>query len=421
MIDIFQSIESEVRSYCRDFTDIFISAKDSTIVGESGGNYIDFFAGAGSLNYGHNNAYIKEKLVDYILKDGITQGLDLKTEAKRYFLQSLNDYILSPRAFEYKVQFCGSTGTDAVEASLKLAKKIKGRQGIFAFMGSYHGMTLGSMSVTSNIQKRVKDSPISGVTFIPFKTNGTYSFDSITYIESILNDDHSGIEKPAAIIFETIQAEGGINVASSGWLVRLRNLCDIHDIILICDDIQVGCGRTGSFFSFELSKIVPDIVILSKSISGLGLPMSIVLLKKELDIWKPGEHTGTFRGCQFSFVAGAAALEYRNIIDLDSRTKEKGEFIQQYLLNIELVKTEIITIRGQGMIWGIDLTKINRPGLARQVSKRCFEKKLIIEVTGRNDMVLKIMPPLTIDKMLLLQGLEIINDSLSNCIGMDSL
>jgi len=277
-------------------------------------------------------------------------------------------------------------------------------------------MTLGSLSVTSNIQKRVKDSPISGVTFIPFETGGTYRFDSIAYLESILNDDHSGIEKPAAIIFETIQAEGGINVASREWLVKLRNLCDIHDIILICDDIQVGCGRTGYFFSFELSGIVPDIVLLSKSISGLGLPMSIVLLKRELDIWEHGEHAGTFRGCQFSFVAGAAALEYRKLVDIDSIVKEKGEFIQQYLLNMELVKKEIITIRGQGMIWGIDLTNTNKPRLARQVSKLCFDKNLIIEVVGRNNMVLKLMPPLTIDKRLLIQGLEILDNSLSCCV-----
>lgn len=420
MNDIFQSIESEVRSYCRVFDDIFVSAKDSTIIGASGRNYIDFFAGAGSLNYGHNNTYIKNKLVDYILADGITQGLDMKTEAKRNFLQLFNDSILLPSGLKYKVQFCGSTGTDAVEASLKLAKKIKGRQGIFAFMGSYHGMTLGSLSVTSNIQKRVKNTPVSGVTFIPFETGGTNLCNSIAYLDAILNDDHSGIEKPAAIIFETIQAEGGINVASTEWLIELRRLCNIHDIILICDDIQVGCGRTGSFFSFELSGIVPDIVLLSKSISGLGLPMSIVLLRRELDIWEPGEHAGTFRGCQFAFVAGAAALEYRKLVDLDYMVTEKGELIHQYLLNLELVRKGIITIRGQGMIWGIDLTNTNKPKLARQVCKLCFDKNLIIEAVGRKGMVLKIMPPLTIDKRLLVQGLDILNNSLSYCIGMSS-
>lgn len=418
MNDIFQSIESEVRSYCRNFDDIFVSAKDSMIVGESGNSYIDFFAGAGSLNYGHNNTYIKNKLVNYILHDGITQGLDMKTDAKRRFLQLFHDSILSPRGLKYKIQFCGSTGTDAVEASLKLAKKIKGRQGIFAFMGSYHGMTLGSMSVTSNKHKRVKDSPVSGVTFIPFESDETYCFDSIEYMESIINDDHSGVEKPAAIIFETIQAEGGINIASNDWLVRLRKFCDIHDIILICDDIQVGCGRIGNFFSFEPSGIVPDIVLLSKSISGLGLPMSIVLLKNELDIWEPGEHTGTFRGCQYSFVTGAAALEYRDLIDLDSIVKEKGKIINKFLLNMESVRNELATIRGKGMIWGIDLTKIKKPELARHVSKLCFEKKLIIEVVGRKNMVLKLMPSLTIDKNLLIQGLKILDTSLSWCIEM---
>lgn len=416
MSDIFQNIESEVRLYCRHFDDTFISAKDSTILAASGREYIDFFAGAGSLNYGHNNTYIKNKLVKYILNDGITQGLDMKTEAKQRFLQLFNDLILSPRSLNYKVQFCGSTGTDAVEASLKLAKKIKGRQGIFAFMGSYHGMTLGSLSVTSSRKKRFNDFSVSGITFFPFETGGEYAFDSIAYLESILNDDHSGIEKPAAIIFETIQAEGGINIASTEWLVKLRNLCDAHDIILICDDVQVGCGRTGDFFSFESSGIVPDIVLLSKSISGIGLPMSIVLLKRELDIWEPGEHTGTFRGCQFSFVAGAAALEYRNLVQIDSTVREKEDLIEQYLLNIKLVKDGIVSVRGRGMIWGIDLSNVNKQSVARQVSQKCFEKNLILEVVGRNDMVLKILPPLTIDEKQLIQGLDIINNSINCCM-----
>lgn len=326
-MNIFEKCESNVRSYCRSFPDIFHRAKGSMIYSDSGKEYIDFFAGAGALNYGHNHDYIKQKVISYLDADGIAHGLDMYTSAKEKFLAKFDEVVLSPKNFDYRIQFCGSTGTNAVEAALKLARKVKQRPGIFSFMGAYHGMTLGSLSITGNIG--IRSGAIgtsSNVTFMPYPYGFMDSFDTIEYIESVLNDVNSGVEKPAAIIFETVQAEGGVIIAPIEWMQKLRNLCDKHDILLICDDIQVGCGRTGSFFSFERANIVPDIVVLSKSISGYGFPMSLLLIKPDLDIWEPGEHNGTFRGNQLAFVGATAALEYRESYDFEPDVKAKELF-----------------------------------------------------------------------------------------------
>jgi diaminobutyrate-2-oxoglutarate transaminase len=242
------------------------------------------------------------------------------------------------------------------------------------------------------------------------------SFDTIKYIESVLNDINSGIEKPAAIIFETVQAEGGVVIAPIEWMQRLRKLCDENDILLICDDIQVGCGRTGSFFSFERANIVPDIVILSKSISGYGFPMSVLLIKPELDIWEPGEHNGTFRGNQLAFVGATAALEYRESSNLEQDVKVKELFLKNFLSQQISPISENIAIRGIGMIWGIDLTNFGGNSLAKNITMRCFEKGLIVERAGRNDTVIKLLPPLTIEMSTLKKGCSIIEAAFNECL-----
>ncbi|MGJ5676047.1 MAG: diaminobutyrate--2-oxoglutarate transaminase [Nostochopsis sp.] len=418
-MNIFEKCESNVRSYCRSFPDIFHRAKGSMIYSDSGKEYIDFFAGAGALNYGHNHDYIKQKVISYLDADGIAHGLDMYTSAKEKFLAKFDEVVLSPKNFDYRIQFCGSTGTNAVEAALKLARKVKQRPGIFSFMGAYHGMTLGSLSITGNIG--IRSGAIgtsSNVTFMPYPYGFMDSFDTIEYIESVLNDVNSGVEKPAAIIFETVQAEGGVIIAPIEWMQKLRNLCDKHDILLICDDIQVGCGRTGSFFSFERANIVPDIVVLSKSISGYGFPMSLLLIKPDLDIWEPGEHNGTFRGNQLAFVGATAALEYRESYDFEPDVKAKELFLKTFLTQKIASINENIIIRGIGMIWGIDVTNCGGSNFTKSITSRCFELGLIIERAGRNDTVIKLLPPLIIDMSTLQKGCLIIrqalNDSISN-------
>ena len=412
---IFEQYESNVRSYCRNCPTIFNRAKNS-IIYSGDREYIDFLAGAGALNYGHNNDYIKQKVIDYLNADAIAHGLDFYTSAKEQFISKFRDAILIPRNLNYRLQFCGPTGTNAVEAALKLARKIKQRTGIFSFMGAFHGMTSGSLSITGNKEIRAGIAGINNdVTFMPYPYGRMANFDTLEYLESVLDDSHSGISKPAAIIFETVQAEGGIIVAPRRWLRKLRNLCDRHDILLICDDIQVGCGRTGSFFSFERANIVPDLVILSKSISGYGFPMSLLLIKPELDIWQAGEHTGTFRGNQLAFVGATAALEYRETINLEKEVRLKEFFLKNFLTQKIKPIDEIIEIRGIGMIWGIDFGKFNNPQLVKKISDRCFKLGLIIERVGRGDTVLKILPPLNIEIAVLQQGCSLIQQAINDC------
>lgn len=420
-MEIFENYESEVRSYCRQYQAVFNKAKNEIIYSEDGKEYIDFLAGAGALNYGHNNEYIKRYLLEYIEQDGISHGLDMYTSAKQDFISEFVENILKPRNLHYKMQFCGPTGTNAVEAALKLARKVKSRNNIFAFMGSFHGMSLGSLATTSSLSSRGGAGvPLSNVTFMPF-ANASSNIDTLDYLEKILEDDHSGIEKPAAIILETIQAEGGINVAPIEWLQGLANICKKHDILLICDDIQAGCGRTGDFFSFERASIVPDIVILSKSISGYGLPMSLLLMNPELDIWKPGEHNGTFRGNQLAFIASVASLRLREKLNLDDSVRSK-EVIIKYFLENRIGKLDSrIEIRGIGMIWGIDLMKLEDSNLYSKIIKECFSRGLIIEKAGRNGSVIKILPPLTITEENLRAGLEILGEVLTELLLSDVL
>jgi diaminobutyrate-2-oxoglutarate transaminase len=414
-MSIFEQLESNVRSYCRSFPDVFTKAKGSLLYATSGHRYIDFFSGAGALNFGHNNDYIKERLIAYLQADGVAHALDMYTLAKCEFLEKFRDIVLAPRALRYKVQFCSPTGANAVEAALKLARKVTGRPDIFAFTGAYHGMSLGALSVTSGRQHRMSAHvPLTHVHFMPYETDHV-RFDTLTYIEDLIVDSHSGFDKPAAIILETVQAEGGIFVAPVTWLQRLRKLCDEHDIILICDEIQVGCGRTGHFFSFERAGIIPDIVLLSKSISGFGQPMSLVLMKRELDVWSPGEHTGTFRGNQLAFVGAAAALQYLKDQNLLEKVLTDGAFLREFLLHEIAASRPDLEVRGIGMIWGIDLSACGGNEAARAISAYCFDNGLIVELVGRNDSVVKIIPPLTIERALLENGCEILKEAFDHC------
>lgn len=406
----FEEYESVVRSYCRHFPKVFTNAKGAVITDEDGNDYIDFFCGAGAVNYGHNNPYIKQKMVDYLMTDGIIHALDMYTVPKREFIETLEKKIIEPRGLSYKIQFCGPTGTNGVEAAIKLARKTKGRRNIFAFMGCFHGMTLGALSLTSEMYARNgAGASLTDVTHIP----APYMFeglDVIKYMQTLLDDDHSGVEKPAAVIMETLQAEGGIRPFSDEFLKDVREFCDKNDILMIVDDIQVGCCRTGTFFSFERAGIAPDMVIMSKSIGGLGMPLSIVLLKEELDEWKPGEHNGTFRGNQLSFIAGKASFDWLLENNVEAETQRKGKIVKDYLEKEVISLDSRLELRGMGLIWGIDFGKID-PELSERIIERCFEQQLICECAGRDGAVLKIMPPLVIEDDLLMKGLEIIAEA----------
>lgn len=411
---IFSVVESQVRSYCRKFPVEFSKARNSELFAKDGTRYIDFLDVAGSMNYGHNNPYIKKAILDYLADDTIINALDLYTEAKAAFLETMEKQILEPRNLNYKVMCCGPTGTNAIEAALKLARKNKKRTNVFAFSGAFHGMSLGSLAMTTDQTSREGAGvPLNNVTFVPYENK---RIDSIEYIRHTLEDDHSGVAMPAAIFVETTQAEGGINVSSVEFLRELRAICDEYDILLVVDDIQVGNGRTGYFFSFERAGIVPDMVVLSKSISGFGMPMALLLMKPELDIFRPAEHNGTFRGNQLSFVGGKAGIEYFNEHHIGEEVQRKAKIIDEFMKNEILPLDSRLTYRGIGLIWGIDFMKIDAKK-ALDCSHACFDKGLIIELAGRHDSVLKLMPALTIEDDVLLEGLGIIKDSVKRVLG----
>ncbi|ENO89115.1 diaminobutyrate--2-oxoglutarate transaminase [Thauera linaloolentis] len=411
-MNVFERHESEVRGYCRNFPAVFTTAKGAWMTDQRGRRYLDFFCGAGVLNYGHNPEPIKRALTDYLAADGITHTLDMYSTAKARFIERFHDLILAPRGLSYKLQFPGPTGTNAVEAALKLARKVTGREQVVSFTNAFHGMTLGSLAVTGNGFKRAGAGvPLSHASSVPFDGYLGSDVDTLDYFEAMLLDNGSGMEVPAAVIVETVQAEGGVNVASAEWLRRLRRITRNNGIVLIVDDIQVGCGRVGGFFSFEEAGIEPDIVTLSKSLSGYGLPLALVLIRPDLDQWAPGEHNGTFRGHCPAFVTATAALEHYWQDDrLNRAVEHKGERVHKHLQR--MLKSHGVegAVRGRGLIQGVEF---GDPGLAGRVSQACFERGLIIETAGIDGQVLKLLPSLTMDEATLTKGLDTIDAALA--------
>ncbi|RPJ46571.1 MAG: diaminobutyrate--2-oxoglutarate transaminase [Betaproteobacteria bacterium] len=419
-LKIFDRMESEVRGYIRSFPTLFDKARGSTLIDEANNSYIDFFAGAGTLNYGHNNPVIKQDLMNYLEADGVIHGLDMATVAKKEMLEALDRIILKPRGMNYKLQFPGPTGTNAVEAALKLARLVKGRSNIVSFTHGFHGVTGGSLAATANSKYRdAAGTSLDNTTFMPYDGYLGEGVDTTEYLERMIADRSSGMDHPAAVIVETVQGEGGVNVASAAWLRALEQVCRRQDMLLIVDDIQMGCGRTGRFFSFEESGISPDIVTLSKSISAFGLPMALVLMKPELDVWTPGAHNGTFRGNNLAFVtARAALLHYWSDDAFQETVRRKGIIMRNWLEHIAAdYPSGEFGVRGRGMIQGLAAADET---LADRIARRCFEKGLVIETSGADD-VLKLMPALTIDEKLLCQGLDIIEDSVADVLGVPRL
>jgi diaminobutyrate-2-oxoglutarate transaminase len=419
---IFEEIESEVQSYARSFPRVFHKAQGEYLYDEDGNQYLDFLAGAGTLNYGHNNPLFKEKLLKYIEEDGITHGLDLHTKAKEEFLHTFNEKILKPRNYNYVMQFTGPTGTNAVEAALKLARNVTGREHIIAFTNGFHGVSLGALAATGNSHHRnAAGVSLSGTYRMPYDGYMGDDVDTTAYLEKVLSDSSSGVDLPAAVIVETVQGEGGINAASFEWLRNLEAICRKFDILLIVDDIQAGCGRTGTYFSFEEAGIKPDIITLSKSLGGYGTPFAVVLIKPELDQWKPGEHNGTFRGNNFAFVTAKAAIDnYWSDDTFSKEIKRKGEYVSQRLDAIaENYGEGNFTPRGRGMFLGINCVNGD---IAGKITHAAFQKGLIIETSGADDQVVKFLCPLIISDENLKKGIDIVEQAVKEvCAKEDSI
>lgn len=405
-----ERLESEVRTYSRSFPTVFKRARGARLYDEYDREYIDFLAGAGTLNYGHNNPKMKKVVMDYMMDDGITHGLDMWTVAKREFLETLDEVIFKPRGLEYTVQFCGPTGTNAVEAALRIARNATGRTNVVAFTNAFHGVTLGALAATANSKFRhAAAMPTQGVSFLPYCGYMEGDSSSLAYLEKTLTDNSSGVDYPAAILLETVQGEGGINVASDAWLQGIEKICKKHGILLIIDDIQSGCGRTGKYFSFEQAGVVPDIITTSKSLSGYGLPFAAVFMRPDLDQWKPGEYNGTFRGNNLAFVTATAAIrEYWTNDQLSKEVSRKGTIVEQRFKKLARACQEKgveASERGRGLMRGLDVVDGD---LADKIVEECFEQGLVIETCGPSGQVVKCLCPLLITDEELNEGLDIL-------------
>ncbi|MDQ4104333.1 MAG: diaminobutyrate--2-oxoglutarate transaminase [Actinomycetota bacterium] len=411
------TLESKVRSYCRSWPTTFDRAIGSRLYDEKGRAYLDFFAGAGALNYGHNNPVLKRAVIDYLERDRVTHSLDMNTVAKRDFLQTLLDVVLRPRGLNHKVMFPGPAGTNAVEAALKLARKVTGRTSVIYFTNAFHGMTLGALSVTGNSSKRGGAGiPLLHATPMPYDNYFDGQIPDFLFLDRLLEDSGSGLDEPAAVIVETVQGEGGVKTARVEWLQGLAELCHRRRILLIVDDVQMGCGRTGPFFSFEVAGLVPDIVCLSKSIGGYGLPLALTLIKPELDIWEPGEHNGTFRGINLAFVASTEALRSYWCDDrLEKSTLAKGEQIARVLNELVETYPDIpMQARGRGLARGL---AVPNGKLADRVCRNAFDRGLLMETSGPEGEVVKLMPPLTVTDAELDEGLALVTESVKGALG----
>lgn len=397
---IFEQYESEIRAYCRAAPTVFNSASNALMTDENGKSYIDFFAGAGVLNFGHNNEKMKTAIIDFIQRNGVAHSLDMYTDVKRDFIQTFVDVVLTPRKLEnYKLQFTGPTGTNAVEAALKLARKVTGRTEVVAFNRGFHGMTLGALACTANNAFRSS----SGVPLNHVIRDTFNDMHALTNLRQKFEDSGSGLMPPAAFLVEAVQGEGGVRPASREWLQGVEQLAKDIGSVFIVDDIQAGCGRCGSYFSFDDLNIKPDIIILAKGLGGFGTPIGMLVNKPEIDqAWSPGQHTGTFRGQGFSFVAGKIGLEYFNNNEFIEQINDKASAMKKALSELQK-KYPKIKLRDKGMMHAAEFENVE---VAKKITTRCFEKGLIIAACSTGE-IIKFIPPLTIEEDKLQQGLEI--------------
>lgn len=409
-MDVFEKYESEIRAYCRAVPTVFASAKNAIMVDENNKQFVDFFAGAGVLNFGHNNPKMQEAVIEFIKKDGVVHSLDMYTNVKRDFIQTFVDVVLKPRGWEdRKLQFTGPTGTNAVEAALKLARKVTGRTEIVAFNRGFHGMTLGALACTANNAFRSS----SGVPLTHVIRDTFNDLDALSKLRQKFEDAGSGLLPPAAFLVEPLQAEGGVRPASKEWLQAVQKLAKDTGALFILDSIQCGCGRTGSYFSFDDLDVDPDINILAKGLGGWGTPIGMLINKPEFDkAWSPGQHTGTFRGQGLSFVAGRVGLEYFRDDTLNNAVKKKAVYMRQRLDALQ-AKFPQVVLRQKGMMLAFE---VPTAATAKEITSKCFQDGLIIGACSTGE-IIKFIPPLTIEQEVLERGMDIFEKAATQVLG----
>jgi len=415
-IDRQSVFESSARSYPRKFPIALAKAKGCWVEDVEGKRYLDFLNGAGTLALGHNNDEVNQAMIDLIQSGAPLHALDIMTPTKEMFLENLFAILPPEFAERAKVQFCSPSGTDATDAAIKLCKTATGRGTVIAFSGGYHGMGHGPMALTGNCTAKNKVQNIMpGVQFMPYPYSyrcpmgiggeaGTRA--CIAYLERLLKDPESGVTKPAAIILEPIQGEGGVVPAPVEFLQAVRRITRELGIPMICDEIQCGMGRTGKVFAFEHARIVPDVILISKAIGGTQ-PMAVVVYDKDLDVWGPGAHAGTFRGNQLAMVAGTVVLKKLQDPAFLADVARKGKILEEGLLKLKDEVSIIGDVRGKGLMLGIEFIDPNGPKdimghpvpggeVALKVQRRCLENGLIMEKGGRNGSVMRCLCALNI-------------------------
>jgi diaminobutyrate-2-oxoglutarate transaminase len=380
---------------------VFATASGSTITNEHGVDYLDFFAGAGALSYGHNNPVLVEVAIDHLRQGKLLHSLDTFTEDKRRFLSAIHDLILEPRQLDMVVQTVGPTGATAVEAALTLAQRITGKRAVVGFAGGYHGMSYRAASVSASMAGRETVAHLGAFVALPFVEHLTEG--DLDLLDQALAFTIDG-ERVGAIIIEPTQGEGGARPFDPAYLGALRKIASAHDVVVIADEVQAGVGRTGPFFSFEGSGLDPDIICVSKSISGLGLPMAINLVRRSLDTWAPGEFTGTFRGNNLAFATSATMLEtYWTTADQEKATEERGILVRNHLSAIsEEFSGGKWEVRGNGMLSGLQVTTGD---LADAICDAAFADRLIVETCGAGGKTIKVLAPIVTSMEQLTDGL----------------
>ncbi len=404
------TLESNVRSYCRRFRGVIRSAHGSTITTEDGRSYTDFLMGAGSLNYGHNHPELIAEISAYLTSGGPLHTLDFRSTAKERFIEAFSTNILEPRGMSYKLQFTGPTGTNAVEAAMKLARKVTGRRSIVAFTGAFHGMTAGSLAASA----KTCPTHLSRADIVRMPYDGFFGpdVDTMNHIEAMFESPGSGLEPPAAFIVETVQGDGGLNTLSAAWCQRLSRLAKRLGSLFIIDDIQAGCGRTGSFFSFDSLGVEPDLVCLSKSLSASGLPMALLLVAPSLDKWEPGEHSGTFRGNCLAFVTAAVATQWWASSDIQAEAMRRAGTLTARLDAMVSAFPHVVRRKGRGLFQGLEMTA----DAADRVADAAYTRGLVIETAGPRDEIVKVMPALNIEDGELSRGLDILQEAVAECL-----
>lgn len=410
--------ESSARSYPRKFPFALKKAKGSWVEDVEGNRYLDFLCGAGTLALGHNNDEVNRAMIELIESDAPLHTLDLTTPVKDRFVQTILDNLPGDLKDNARIQFCSPSGTDATDAAIKLCKTATGRSTVIAFSGGYHGMGHGALALTGNLNaKNHVANLMPGVQFMPvpysyrcpFGLGGQAGIDACcAYFERMLKDPECGVTRPAAVIIEAIQGEGGVIPVPEKFLQTVRRVTAELDIPMICDEIQCGMGRSGRLFAFEYAGITPDVILVSKAIGG-SQPMAVVIYNKKLDKWTAGAHAGTFRGNQLAMAAGTVVLETVTKKEFLDEVVSKGEYIRQHIEKLQKEVSIIGDVRGKGLMLGIEFIDPNaekdlmgHPAASGEIAARvqhlCFENRLVMEKGGRSGSVMRCLCALNVTR-----------------------